>query len=143
MVAGLSTRNPTAVGQGGAAARPDVIRGVLRITRHPFLWGVALWSVGHILVTGHASALVFFGAFLITALAGAVSIDHKRRRVLGEEWRPFAEHTSNLPFAAIAGGRQSIDLAEIGLGRLGGALVVWLLLIGAHPHIFGAVATPM
>ncbi len=143
MVAGLTTRNPTAVGQAGAVGRPDVVRGMVRITRHPFLWGVSVWSVGHILVGGHAAALVFFGAFLLTALAGTVSIDAKRSRALGEEWRGFADQTSNVPFAAIAAGRQTLDFGEVGLGRIGGAVVVWLLLIGAHPHIFGASAAPI
>lgn len=142
IVAGLSTRNPTSVGQAGAASQPDIVNGVLRITRHPFLWGVALWAIGHLLVGGHAAALVFFGAFLVTALAGTMSIDAKRRRVLGEDWRGFADKTSNLPFGAIAGGRQSLNIGEIGLGRLGGAVLLWLLLIGAHPHIVGTNAIP-
>jgi hypothetical protein len=28
------------VAQEGALDRPDVVKGMLRITRHPFLWGV-------------------------------------------------------------------------------------------------------
>jgi uncharacterized membrane protein len=42
IVPGLTTPNPTSVRQEGALDRPDVIKGMLRITRHPFLWGVAL-----------------------------------------------------------------------------------------------------
>ena len=45
-VPGLLTRNPGSVGQTGALDDPDPVRGVLRITRHPFLWGVAIWSAG-------------------------------------------------------------------------------------------------
>ncbi|MEO7026386.1 MAG: NnrU family protein [Caulobacteraceae bacterium] len=142
VVAGLTTRNPTAVGQSASASRPDVVQGMLRITRHPFLWGVCLWAIGHMLVSGHTAALIFFGAFLATALLGTVSIDAKRARALGGDWRGFADHTSNLPFAAIATGRQSLDIGEIGLMRLGGGVVLWLLLIGAHPHVFGANAIP-
>ena len=43
-VQGLLVANPTSIQQEGAAAKDDTIKGVLRITRHPFLWGVAIWS---------------------------------------------------------------------------------------------------
>jgi uncharacterized membrane protein len=45
---------------------------------------------------------MFFGAFAVTALAGTVSIDAKRRRALGPGWQTFAAQTSIVPFAAIA-----------------------------------------
>src|SRR6185312_3437740 len=48
-VQGLLTPNPTSVRQEAAAAKDDTIKGVLRITRHPFLWGVVLWSGFHLL----------------------------------------------------------------------------------------------
>jgi uncharacterized membrane protein len=44
IVTGLLTPNPTSVKQEGALDRPDPVWGVLRITRHPFLWGVAIWA---------------------------------------------------------------------------------------------------
>ena len=34
-----------------ARARPDIARGMVRITRHPFLWGVALWALVHLIST--------------------------------------------------------------------------------------------
>src|SRR5712671_3215069 len=46
-VQGLLMPNPTAVRQGAAAAKEANIKGVLRITRHPFLWGVVIWSAFH------------------------------------------------------------------------------------------------
>src|SRR4051812_25831425 len=42
IVVGLATPNPTSVRQEGALDRPDVVRGMLRVTRHPFLWGAAI-----------------------------------------------------------------------------------------------------
>jgi uncharacterized membrane protein len=137
IVPGLMTRNPTSVGQGRASEDQDVVQGMLRITRHPFLWGVAIWAGGHLLVDGDVACLVFFGAFLVLALSGTVSVDAKRQRAFGATWREFAQKTSNVPFGAIAGGRQSLSVQEIGLLRLGAAVVVYLFLIGAHHHIFG------
>jgi uncharacterized membrane protein len=138
IVPGLMTRNPTSVGQGRASEDQDVVQGMLRITRHPFLWGVAIWSGGHVLVDGDTASLVFFGTFLILALAGSVSIDGKRQRALGATWQEFAHKTSNVPFGAIAGGRQSLSIPEIGYLRIGAAIVAYLFLLGAHHHVFGA-----
>ena len=143
VVAGLTTRNPTAVAQEGALDNPDVIRGVLRITRHPFLWGVAIWAAGHLIVRGDIAGIILFGTMLLLALFGTVSIDAKRERASRERWNTFAAKTSNLPFAAIASGRQSLNIGEIGWARLVGSLVVWAVILGAHPHIFGVSALPM
>src|SRR5450432_928851 len=49
LVGGFSVPNPTALGAERVLQRTDAARGVLRITRHPFLWSVALWSGAHIL----------------------------------------------------------------------------------------------
>src|SRR5262245_10865182 len=45
VVVGLTTPSPTVVGGEARALadRADPARGILRVTRHPFLWGVALW----------------------------------------------------------------------------------------------------
>ena len=139
VVVGLLTPNPTSVGQQGAVARP--VTGMLRITRHPFLCGVAIWAVGHLLVNGRLADLLLFGALLALALVGPSSIDAKRKRGLGDQWDAFAAQTSVVPFAAIAGGRQSLKLGEIGW-RLAVALLVYVALIFAHPYIFGVPAVP-
>jgi uncharacterized membrane protein len=142
VVPGILTRNPTSVGQAATSEDQDIVKGMLRITRHPFLWGVAIWAAGHLLVNGDTAALVLFGTFLILALVGPISIDGKRERALGAAWRDFAHKTSNVPFAAIAGGRQSLNIGEIGIWRLAAGVAVFLFLLGAHPHVFGASALP-
>jgi uncharacterized membrane protein len=142
IVPGLATPNPTSVRQEGALDRPDVVCGMLRITRHPFLWGVAIWAAGHLLVNGDVASLVLFGALLLLALFGTTSIDDKRRRALGSKWDAFADQTSNLPFAAIIQGRQNLSLAEIGWWRFALAVVVYAGLLFAHPLLFGSSALP-
>jgi uncharacterized membrane protein len=113
---------------------------VLRITRHPFLWGVALWGLCHVLVNPDPAALLFFGAFLLLALLGPHSIDAKRGRKHGESWSRFAAATSNVPFAAIAAGRNHLALRELGLWRIGLGLVLYLAFLMLHPMLFGASA---
>ncbi len=145
VVPGLTTPNPTSVRQEGALSRPDVVKGMLRITRHPFLWGVAVWAAGHLMVNGDAASLVLFGALLVLSIFGTVSIDAKRKRALGATWEAFAAKTSNLPFAAIASGRQSLavgEIAEIGWWRIVLAITLWAGMIFLHPIVFGARALP-
>jgi uncharacterized membrane protein len=137
IVIGLTTPNPTSVRQEGALDRPEVVRGVLRVTRHPFLWGVAVWALGHLLVNGDAASIVLFGSMLALALFGTASIDAKRKRALGAKWDVFAAQTSNVPFLAIAQGRQRLSLAELGWWRILLAVAVWAALIWGHPYLFG------
>ena len=140
IVPGLTTPNPTSVAQEGALERPDVVKGMLRITRHPFLWGVAVWAAGHLLVNGDRAAIILFGSMLALALSGTASIDAKRRRALGATYEAFVARTSNVPFAAIIAGRQTLSLAEIGWWRPLLAVAVWAALLFGHPFLFGVAA---
>jgi uncharacterized membrane protein len=142
IVPGLTTRNPTSVRQEGALDRPDLVKGMLRITRHPFLWGVAVWAAGHLMVNGDVASLILFGAMLLLALFGTASIDAKRKRALGEKWDAFAAQTSNVPFGAIAAGRQSLKLGEIGWWRIALAVAIWAAIAWGHQHMFGVKALP-
>lgn len=140
IVPGLTTPNPTSVRQEATLDRPDLIRGMLRISRHPFLWGVALWAAGHLLVNGERASIVLFGALLVLAVFGTASIDAKRKRALGDTWNAFAAQTSSLPFGAILSGRQRFSLSEIGWWRIVLAVGVWAALAWAHPLLFGVAA---
>ena len=142
IVPGLTTPNPTSVRQEAALDRPDVVRGMVRITRHPFLWGVAIWAGGHLMANGDAASIILFGSLFALALFGTASIDAKRRRALGAKWDAFAAQTSNVPFAAIAAGRQRLALGEIGWWRLALGVGVWALLTWAHPYLFAVKALP-
>jgi len=142
IVPGLTTPNPTSVRQEGALDRPDVVKGMLRITRHPFLWGVAIWAAGHLLVNGDRASIVLFGAMLLLALFGTSSIDAKRKRALGATWDGFAAQTSNVPFAAILAGKQKLSLGEIGWWRIALAVAIWAALLFGHPYAFGVSALP-
>jgi len=137
VVLGLLTANPTSVKQEGALARPDVVKGMLRITRHPFLWGVAIWAAGHLLVNGDAPSLLLFGSMLALAVFGTFSIDAKRRRALGATYEAFEAQTSNAPFGAIFAGRQKLSLGEIGWWKILLAIAIWAAVLFVHPIVFG------
>jgi uncharacterized membrane protein len=115
VVIGLTTPNPTAIAQENRLAQPP--QGIVRVTRHPFLTGVGLWALVHLIGNGDVASLVFFAVWAVVALAGTVSIDRKRRRLFGAAaWEPFAVQTSIVPFAAIAAGRNRFRPDEIGHG---------------------------
>jgi uncharacterized membrane protein len=136
-VIGLTTPSPTAVG-GEAVLEEEVpAKGMLRVTRHPFLWGVATWALAHLLVATSAAYLVFFGALLLLAVVGPFSIDAKRGQAWGEKWTRFAEATSSVPFLAISQGRNTLELAEIGWWRPALGLVLYAVFLGAHGWLFG------
>lgn len=143
LVAGFSTPNPTAVGQTAGLERPDVARGILRVTRNPFLWGVGLWALAHMVPNGDSAALVLFGTLAVLALAGSVLIDVKLARRLGPAWDRYAAATSNVPFAAILAGRQRFVWSEIGWVRLAAALVLYAAFLHAHKWVFGVSPLPV
>jgi len=140
IVPGLTTPNPTSVKQEGTLNKPDAIKGMLRITRHPFLWGVAIWAGGHLLVNGDRASIVLFGSMLVLAVFGTASIDAKRRHALGETYIAFTKQTSNLPFAAILTGKQKLKIGEIGLWRLVLAVAIWAGIMLGHQYAFGVAA---
>jgi uncharacterized membrane protein len=137
VVIGMTTPSPTSVGGEAALRQEDAVKGILRITRHPFLFGVAFWAVAHLIVARDAAALVFFGSLLLLAIVGPFSIDAKRERALGDEWTRFADATSRLPFLAIAQGRNTLEVAEVGWWRIALALVLYAVFLGAHGWLFG------
>ena len=141
-VPGLLLPNPASLKQEGAAAKDETVKGVLRITRHPFLWGVAIWSALHVDASGDEAAVIFFGTFLVLALFGTASIDAKRKRKMGEAWTGFASKTSYIPFAAILVGRNSFKLGEILDWRVLIAATAFLAVLLSHAHLFGASPFP-
>jgi uncharacterized membrane protein len=140
VVVGLMTPNPTAVAQEGRVGQQA--QGIVRITRHPFLTGVGLWALVHLIGNGDVASLLFFATWTIVALAGTVSIDAKRRRRLGATWEPFAAQTSIVPFAAIAAGRNRFIPREVGLWRWAIALLAYVLMLGGHGPVLGVSPFP-
>ena len=137
LVAGLSTPNSTAVGGERAAELPDPVPGIMRVTRHPFLWGVALWALAHIPANGDLASLLLFGGMAGLALGGMPSIDAKAQSRMGAAWGPIAMGSSILPFGAIISGRAKFDFAGIGWARIVGGIALYVALMLAHPLIAG------
>lgn len=143
VVIGISTPSPTSAGMESQLTREVQVRGITRITRHPFLWGTALWALVHFVINGDAPSSILFGSLLLLALGGTASIDAKRRRIYGERWDEFARQTSNVPFAAIITGRNRLGpaLREIGVVRPLIAILIFAAVFALHGRLFGAPLT--
>ncbi|MDF1586959.1 NnrU family protein [Marinimicrococcus flavescens] len=124
-IAGLFQRNPLSLTL--RASPPHAAPGaIVRVTRHPVLWGLLLWALAHIPPNGDLVSLLLFGFMAALAAAGFVMLDRRRRRRLGRErWRLLASGTT-------AGSRWS--LLPPAVAALG--LFAWFLLQG-HALLIG------
>jgi uncharacterized membrane protein len=124
-------RNPTMVGADKLLKSDDPARGVIRITRHPIMWGVMLWAAAHMLARGDLKSLVFFGAFVALAAVGTLAMDRRKRS--NPDWPRFAAVTSHIPFVALAQGRNRLVWREIGWLRPAIGLAAFFAVLTFHP----------
>ena len=146
VVAAFTTRSPTTLMSGGddsASSLQDPAPGILRITRHPFLWGVALWAASHLLVNGDLASITVFGGLLVLCLGGMRHIDMKREASMGAAWGPIKLTTSVVPFAALLAGRTRMDWAGIGWWRPLAGIALYVVLLYGHPWLVGVRALPV
>ena len=142
VVSAFTTPNPTTRAPNGDAGEATPVLGIVRIMRHPLMWGVGLWAGAHLIANGDTASVLMFGGLLCLALIGPLQIDAKHRRRFGEAWPPLAAETSWLPFAAVVAGRTRISLREIGWWRPGLGLAIYVITMGVHPLVFGVAPWP-
>jgi len=138
LICGVLSRNPTLVGQDKALKTEEPARGILRVTRHPVQWGILLWAAAHLLARGDVKSTIFFGGLFLLSALGPLLIDARKARSLGEDWKRYTQATSNLPFVAIAQGRNSFRAGEIGLVNPLIGLVLYGGFLLFHAWLFGA-----
>ena len=73
-------------------------KGLTPITRHPVLWGIVFWAIGHIIANGNAGIIAFFVIQTLFSVFGAASMDKRfKNKVSAEAWRTLSEGTSFVP----------------------------------------------
>ena len=140
LLGGFMARNPTGVGMtiDDPETADQLATGVTRITRHPLQWSIVIWAAGHIVANGDWVSIVFFSSFVLLGGLGGWLIDRKKAVTLGAGWAPYAQVTSNIPFAAILSGRNRLVWRELWLPVLVG-LLGYGLIYYFHEAITGAV----
>lgn len=128
----LMARNPALPMPGAESAARGEPSGALKVTRHPMMWGFALWAVSHLIAAPTARTIVVALAILILALLGSHLQDRKKRGQMGAAWAVWISRTHYWPRLS--------RLFSIGLGPwlVGGAL--WLALSWAHMPLGGIAA---
>jgi len=121
---GSLRRNPAFPSPGKPVTEIGEPHGVFAITRHPMMWGFALWSVTHAIVNPTVASLILCAAIAFLALAGAALQDAKKEKLLGDVWKDWKSRTSFIPYGR---GLQSADGFALMFGTL-----LWLGATWAH-----------
>lgn len=86
----------------------DGMQGMQRVSRHYSLWSLGVAGLGMALGTPFAPEVAMFAFPLVFAAVGSTHQDSRFRRGMGGELSPEMEQkSSNVPFLALAQGRQS------------------------------------
>ncbi|WP_374655579.1 NnrU family protein [Dongia sp.] len=140
---GIKVANPFSLGghaDGFAPAAP----GIAGVTRHPLLWALALWSMAHIVPNGDLAHVLLFGLFAVYAALGALMLDVRRRRVMGEaQWGALSAQTSWFPGTALIAGRWRPRWHELPLCRILLGLALYAILLLLHETITGIAIVSM
>jgi len=142
IVIGLTSRPATLFGEQALEYRLSDVQGVVRITRHPILVGLLLWSVTHMIVNGDLAALILFGSLTVLTALGIGSMDAKHRRRLGDAWPDLERSTSILPFVAIVRGRNQLVLSEVPWRSVLMTALVFLIVLDLHVRVIGVSPLP-
>lgn len=121
---GSLRRNPAFPTGGKPVTSIGAARGVFAITRHPMMWGFAIWAIVHAIVYPTLPSLSIGAAILFLALVGAAGQDRKKARLVGAPWRDWVRRTSFMPF-----GR---GFASPGVFALVGGTLLWVGATWAH-----------
>ena len=76
-----------------------------RFIRHPFLWGVTLWALSHLLVNGELGSLILFGGFAAFAVFDMGSANRRGAKKSDKKvplyWDALLIATGVIAFSAI------------------------------------------
>lgn len=132
--------NPALAAPGAVAAAQGAPRGVFAITRHPMMWGFALWAVAHVMVVPTPAQIILSGTIVFLALFGSAGQDSKKARLMGDAWRHWAARTSFVPFARQIGGATPWGDTIPRPHALFGGIVLWLVATWGHGALGYVVA---
>ncbi len=97
LLAGSMKGNPALPDTAPEVAAKAEATGAFAVTRHPMMWGFALWALAHIIVWPSPRTLITAGAMGLLALLGARLQDGKKEKLLGDAWADWEARTSYWP----------------------------------------------
>ncbi|MBX7494727.1 NnrU family protein [Qipengyuania sp. 6B39] len=132
LFAGSFARNPALPDPRAAQFAVQDPHGVFHVTRHPMMWGFALWAGTHILVSPVPRQIVLAGALGLLALLGAKLQDRKKEALMGDAWARWESSTSFVP--------RTGQLGKAGTTAWIGGIAIWLGATFGHIHANGIPA---
>ena len=124
--------NPAMPSPGASAAAKGMPRGVFGITRHPMMWGLALFAASHILISPQVSLIILAVGITFLALAGSAGQDKKKAVTMGPDWSGWTAKTSYWPFGLQLAGKAGWASAYPGRTPLLGGVLLWLGITYGH-----------
>jgi uncharacterized membrane protein len=124
MFIGSFMGNPAMPQPGASAMAEREPAGIFRVTRHPMMWGFALWALSHILVAPRSEVIIFMATFIFLALAGSAGQDRKKETTMGAAWQHWQSRTSYWP--------RLTQLARVGIRLWLAAILFWLAASWLH-----------
>ncbi len=124
--------NPALPAPGAEKLAAQAPGGVFAVTRHPMMWGFALWALSHLVLWWSWRTTIVAGAILVLALVGAHLQDRKKRELMGPAWAEWEAKTAFWP-------RWS-RLVRAGAALWSIAFVAWLGLTWWHLRTAGIPA---
>ncbi|QXE25288.1 NnrUfamily protein [Richelia sinica FACHB-800] len=114
--------------------------GIIRITRHPQMFGQVIWCIAHTLWLGTSFTLVTSMGLILHHLFGVWHGDRRLSDRYGEAFAAVKQRTSIVPFQAILDGRQSLQWHEFLRPAYLGITIFVGLLWWAHPLLIEATS---
>jgi uncharacterized membrane protein len=125
-------KNPALPNPGAAKLVTGTPRGVFAVTRHPMMWGFALWALSHLVLWWSWRTMIVASAILVLGLLGAHFQDRKKAALMGSAWTEWEAKTTYWPrWGRLIGAGAVLWLA---------AIAVWLLVTWLHNPAGGAPA---
>lgn len=139
----LGAPNPLSFGGARQARFDPYAPGAAGICRHPLLLALAIWALAHLVPNGELATVLLFGSLGLFALLGMRVLDRRRQHSLGlSHWQTLAANTSNLPLRSLLRGAWRPRWRGFPWYRVALGLLLYLLLLWAHPHVLGVPALP-
>lgn len=124
-------RNPALPGQSAAGVGTWIPTSVFRVTRHPMMWGISLWAIGHMIASPTPRVLILMSGLILLALLGSHFQDRRKVAQNKREFSPWQRRTSFWPQWRELGSLKSIWLL---------AFLLWFIATWLHYHLFGIPA---
>lgn len=134
LLAGSLVGNPALPTPMAAKQARGQASGVFQVTRHPMMWGIALWALSHIVLVTSWRTTITAAAMGILALVGATLQDRKKAALMGSAWSEWETKTHFWPRWGA--------LARVGLVPWAVGIGLYLLLTWLHLPLGGILAGP-